>query len=448
MKKLFISLFAACTLVSLTACDGLITKAVTNYLNSTGSDSTKTNDENDKDVKMRFSACERQDDGQTSNGAYSALDVSLAVPEGEGEAQHNVARGIRAICDRSPVAEELGKASADASIEGVADYYASAFKKGLKTGKVYPLCTYSLRISEKFQNKVGVVFSVTTGVWGNGGPWEYDTFVRFCDGNVLDSKSLINIPKTQLRALVKKYGSEELSTMMSVEEGDYQVMPTADGKANLHISMGSHFFEDVEVPEEEITSYLTAEGKAVFEADGSTPAQQSQTQQSTTTNAAAEAFTLTNGKLGPIQTGQRFANIPATYEGLYDKYAYKKETMWGEGGDEWEEEYYQFTKAGKKIFRVLIYDGKIGSIELQAGSASIVKTQEGFYVGYPARTLFTKKRMEWTTYYEGTAFATSGHYTYYVNDSDLNTDSPDKVSDFKPNAKISMIVYSHNVESY
>ena len=448
MKKFFISLFAACTLVSLTACDGLITKAVTSILNKAGSDSTKTSDENDKDVKMRFSACERQDDGQTSNGAYSALDVSLAVPEGEGEAQHNVARGIRAICDRSPVAEELGKASADASIEGVADYYASAFKKGLKTGKVYPLCTYSLRISEKFQNKVGVVFSVTTGVWGNGGPWEYDTFVRFSDGNVLDSKNMINISKTQLRALVKKYGAEELSTMMSVEEGDYQVMPTADGKANLHISMGGHFFEDVEVPEEEITSYLTAEGKAVFESDGSTPAQQSQTQQSTTTNAAAEAFTLTNGKLGPIQTGQRFANIPATYEGLYDKYAYKKETMWGEGGDEWEEEYYQFTKAGKKIFRVLIYDGKIGSIELQAGSASIIKTQEGFYVGYPARTLFTKKRMEWTTYYEGTAFATSGHYTYYVNDSDLNTDSPDKVSDFKPNAKISMIVYSHNVESY
>lgn len=448
MKKILISLFAISTLTTLTACEGIITKAVTSILNKAGSDGKNPNDENDKDVKMRFSACERQDDGQTSNGAYSALDVSLAVPEGEGEAQHNVARGIRAICDRSPVAEELGKASADASIEGVADYYASAFKKGLKTGKVYPLCTYSLRISEKFQNKVGVVFSVTTGVWGNGGPWEYDTFVRFSDGNVLDSKNMINISKTQLRALVKKYGAEELSTMMSVEEGDYQVMPTADGKANLHISMGSHFFEDVEVPEEEITSYLTAEGKAVFEADGSTPAQQSQTQQSTTTNAAAEAFTLTNGKLGPIQTGQRFANIPATYEGLYDKYAYKKETMWGEGGDEWEEEYYQFTKAGKKIFRVLIYDGKIGSIELQAGSASIIKTQEGFYVGYPARTLFTKKRMEWTTYYEGTAFATSGHYTYYVNDSDLNTDSPDKVSDFKPNAKISMIVYSHNVESY
>ena len=97
MKKFFISLFAACTLVSLTACDGLITKAVTSILNKAGSDSTKTSDENDKDVKMRFSACERQDDGQTSNGAYSALDVSLAVPEGEGKAQHNVARVLQII---------------------------------------------------------------------------------------------------------------------------------------------------------------------------------------------------------------------------------------------------------------------------------------------------------------------------------------------------------------
>lgn len=265
MKKLFISLFAVSTLMTLTACEGAATKVVTNFLNKAGSDSKNPNDENGKDAGMQFSACERQDDGQTPDGAYAELDVSLPVPKGEGDAQRNVARGIRAICDRSPVAEELGKASADASIESVADYYASAFKKGLKTGKVYPMCTYSLHISEKFQNKVGVVFCVTTGVWGNGGPWEYDTFVRFSDGNVLDSKDLIYIPKTQLRALVKKYGTEELSTYMSVEEEDYQVMPAADGKVNLHVSMGSHFFENVEVPKEEIVPYLTEEGKAVFE---------------------------------------------------------------------------------------------------------------------------------------------------------------------------------------
>ena len=232
--------------------------------NSNNTDSNKEK-QDDKNAGMRFSTCERQDDGQTSNGAYAALDVSLAVPKGEGGAQRNVARGIRAICDRSPVAEKLGKAPADATIEGVADYYASAFKKGLRTGKVNPMCTYSLRISEKFQNKTGVVFSVTTGVWGNGGPWEYDTFVSFSDGRVLDSGNLVKIPAAKLRALVKKYESEELSTTISVEEGDYQVMPAADGKANLHVSMGSHFFENVEVPVDEIASYLTVEGKAVFE---------------------------------------------------------------------------------------------------------------------------------------------------------------------------------------
>ena len=51
-----------------------------------------------------------------------------------------------------------------------------------------------------------------------------------------------------------------------------------------------------------------------------TPVQRTQTQQRSATQVAAKTFTLTNGKLGPIQTGVRFANIPATYAGLYDKY--------------------------------------------------------------------------------------------------------------------------------
>lgn len=435
--------------MTLTACEGIITKAVKNYLNNITSDSKNSSDENGEDAKIQFSDCERQDDGQTPDGAYAALDVNLVVPKGEGNAQQNVARGIRAICDRSPVAEELGKAPADATIEGVADYYASAFKKGLRTRKVFPLCTYSLRISEKFQNKTGVVFSVTTGVWGNGGPWEYDTFVRFSDGNVLDSKNLVKIPAAKLRALVQKYASEDFSTTISVEEGGYQIMPAADGEANLHVSMGSHFFENIDVPVEEVAPYLTTEGKAVFEAQvGITPIQRTQTQQNTATQTENRPFTLTDGKLGPIQTGQRFANIPATYAGLYDKYARRVETKWDEDG-EWTEEFYQFTNNGKNIFRVYFDNNKrITSITMEAGSASIVKTQEGFYVGYPARTLFTKKRMEWMNYFQGIAFATSGHYCYEVKDEDLNTEIPHKVSDIKPTAKISSITYCHETYEY
>lgn len=444
MKKLLISLFAVTTLMTLTSCEGFVTKIVTNYLNKASSDSKTPSDENGEDARMQFSAIERQDDGQTSSSEYAELDVSLPVPMGEGDAQRNVARGIRAICDCSAVAEELGKAPADASIEGIADYYVSAFRKGQKKGKVYPMCTYSLRISEKYQNKVGVVFSVATGVWGNGGPWEYDTFVCFSDGKMLDSKDLVNIPKTQLRALVKKYGYEELSTIIWEEEGDYQVMPAANGKANLHVATGGHFFEDVEVPAEEIAPYLTAAGKAVFETQGSsTLIQRSQSQQSTTTQTATQPFTLTNGKLGPVQVGQRISKLPTTYEGLYDKYTHKNEIVGGEGGDEWEEEYYKFTKDGKEVFRAHIDDHKVViSITLMEGSSSIVKTQEGYYVGYPARTLYTKKPMEWTTYYESTAFATSGHYTYHINIDDLiDNEYPTSVNSIEPNARISMIAY-------
>lgn len=178
--------------------------------------------------------------------------------------------------------------------------------------------------------------------------------------------------------------------------------------------------------------------------------QRTQVQQRTTTQAAAKTFTLTNGKLGPIQAGQRFANIPVTYAGLYDKYAYKKIEHESDMEDNWTEEYYQFTKGGKNVFRVEIGEGKkIVGITLQEGSSSIVKTQEGFYVGYSARTLFTKKRMEWETYYEGTSFATSGHYTYHINTDDvIGNEYPTSVNQIKPNAKVCMIVYNHSVETY
>ena len=171
------------------------------------------------------------------------------------------------------------------------------------------------------------------------------------------------------------------------------------------------------------------------------------TQQRTTTPAATHAFTLTNGKLGPIQTGQRFANIPATYAGLYDKYTYKKIEHEDDMDGGWTEEYYQFTKGGKNIFRVNIGEGKkMTGITLQEGSANIIKTQEGYYVGYPARTLYTKKRMEWTTYFEGTAFATSGHYTFHINGDDVvGNDYPTNVNQIKATAKITRINYSHEV---
>ena len=63
--------------------------------------------------------------------------------------------------------------------------------------------------------------------------------------------------------------------------------------------------------------------------------------------------------------------------------------------DDYVEEYYTFTQAGKPVFRANINEGKVFSITLLEGSSSIIKTSDGIYVGYSARELFKKKKLEW-----------------------------------------------------
>ena len=159
-------------------------------------------------------------------------------------------------------------------------------------------------------------------------------------------------------------------------------------------------------------------------------------------NATATSFVLTPEKLGPIQIGKPITAVPKNHKGLYDKYVLKKETFADEDG-EWTETYYYFYKAGKKIFSVTINDEDktITSITLLPGS-SFIKTKEGFYVGYSARELFKKKKMEWTTYFQGEVFTINQQFTYFVSSDDVTTDIPTKATDFKPNAKISKITIS------
>ena len=154
-----------------------------------------------------------------------------------------------------------------------------------------------------------------------------------------------------------------------------------------------------------------------------------------------KGFVLVNGKLGPIQIGKSIKDLPKSYAGLYDKM--KRETINHESDmeDDWTEDFYQFIKDGKNVLRTDVDGNKITSIVLQEGS-SFVKPSEGYHVGGSAVELFRKKKMQWVTYYEGTVFATSGHYTFHVNDDDIiNSDTPQKISDFKASAKIIRIIY-------
>lgn len=167
----------------------------------------------------------------------------------------------------------------------------------------------------------------------------------------------------------------------------------------------------------------------------------SSTEKEESIESKTEEFVLDNGKLGPIQIGCSISDLSDSVDGLYDKFTKKKEVHENDMDGEWTEEYLLFTKDGKAVIRTDLEGQKINSIVLEEGS-SFIKTSEGINVGFAAKALFKMKKMQWETYYEGTTFATSGHYTYYVNSDDLqNTDIPTKASDFKSSAKIMRIIY-------
>lgn len=156
--------------------------------------------------------------------------------------------------------------------------------------------------------------------------------------------------------------------------------------------------------------------------------------------ADSPSFVLDRGVLGPIAIGMAYTDLPQSVEGLYDSFRYKSETHEDEMDGEWTEEYVVFYKDGKEVFTTGVDGKKITSVTLLK-NATNVKTADGYYIGYNARKLFQEKKMEWGTYYMGEVFASKDGYTYFVNSDDVNTEIPEKASDFKANAMLSKIVY-------
>ena len=87
----------------------------------------------------------------------------------------------------------------------------------------------------------------------------------------------------------------------------------------------------------------------------------------------------------------------------------------------------------------IIYENKVSSIRLLK-DATFISTLDGISVGSSAREVFNKIRADWSTYYEGTAFATRGNFTYHISMDDLiRADVPHNTEQIKPDAKICMI---------
>lgn len=167
------------------------------------------------------------------------------------------------------------------------------------------------------------------------------------------------------------------------------------------------------------------------------------TGKSTTTvqqGASQQTFILQNGTLGPVKRGMAIGSLPKQYPGLYDKFTRDKEYY----NDEDFDEYLLFTKNGQEIFSAYLNENKIGSICLLSGSSSFIKTPEGYYVGYSVNQLNKEKKLEWEHHMdEAETWATSGEYTYYVENNDVIEDDKNEllVRGFKTGAKIIEIAH-------
>lgn len=161
------------------------------------------------------------------------------------------------------------------------------------------------------------------------------------------------------------------------------------------------------------------------------------------TPLAERVFILKDKKLGPVTIGKPVGNLPKAVDGLYDNFKYEKIEHDDDMDGPWTEEYYLFTLKGKEIFRVNIDEGVVYNICALIGSGNIIKTPDGYHVGYSAREFFKKKPLQWYTYFTNEVYADVSDYTYVVSSDDIigNVDVPKKLEHFKTTAKIQSIIY-------
>ena len=166
-------------------------------------------------------------------------------------------------------------------------------------------------------------------------------------------------------------------------------------------------------------------------------------------------FYVEDGKLGPVQIGMSYTDLPKSVPGLYEKFDYKKEMIENELDGDYLSETCTFIKNGKEYFSADLKDGKVTSVILDENSSGLC-TKEGYapnitglygfyyvtehsnYGMFSSKAI--RKTLDWENYYEGEVFATIGRYTFYVPSESAKTEYPRKYEDFKDNARISKIV--------
>ena len=213
-------------------------------------------------TSLVFSNYEKNENSQNPDGVPAGLELTLAIPQGEGELQDRVTNAIKEIVSRSAIAQALGAPEGE-NLQAIADNYEKNFKDGISKGELEAPCIYHLKILCQYSNPQCAVLFVSDGVFGNGGPTEYVWNVRLSDGQLMSYRDLFTMGSNEVALYARNYGDADLKEAINYGFENFWLAPDSAG-CRVKVQTGTHFFHDFVMPMDCVLPYLTDEGKKMF----------------------------------------------------------------------------------------------------------------------------------------------------------------------------------------
>ena len=203
----------------------------------------------------------------TDNGEWTEeMTLEFCIPNGDGEVQKNVTKGIIEIIGKTAVARALG-APIGNTLKEVADNYVKVLKSDFKTvfdrlSKTEETfgTTLKLRIVCTYQNEKCAVFYIVDEGLHYKLEHRTEYVVRLSDGHLMTNDEIAKISVDDLTKLAREHKDEAQTDDVNLE-GEYTLSIGAQG---LLFHPNQLVLIEYAIPMEAVESYLTEEGKELL----------------------------------------------------------------------------------------------------------------------------------------------------------------------------------------
>lgn len=240
---------------------------------------------------LTFSTYEKEEAIESPEGVPAGMTLKIDIPDDESEKSAKVVSIIRQLITDSEIGDQVG-APKEGSLQEVCDDYIERFRKGIAQEDLTPGCEYHLEILSGYQSADYICFHVSDGIFGNGGPMEHEVVYRLSDERQMEEGEMYNLPDDKWMELARKYAEgvekEKLQNIESLMGGE--IVPDEKG-CKYHYATSMHIFNTVYFPVSEIASYLTEEGRKIFDVT-----EEQTTEETTQEEPVAEAHKTEPGR--------------------------------------------------------------------------------------------------------------------------------------------------------